>query len=45
MSLKFKITPRVDCLTIGVDEANVAASGAISSPRLDVNGRRRRNEQ
>jgi hypothetical protein len=30
MSLKFKITPSVDCLTVGVDEANVAASRVIS---------------
>lgn len=29
MSLKFKITPSVDCLTVGVDEANVAASSVI----------------
>jgi hypothetical protein len=36
MSLKFKITPSVDCLTVGVDETNVAASSVISDSKVGV---------
>lgn len=45
MSRKFKITPRVDRLTMGVDEANIAASRVISGAGVEVHRRPGCHEQ